>query len=68
LVADGHGGGAEFSPAPVSLSTQVPIPNPFCDHSFLVKKANPIFFCFFIFVNLRDGEKNPKKQIPKKKR
>jgi hypothetical protein len=29
--------------------------------------VNPIFFCFFIFVNLRDGEKNPKKQIPKKK-
>ncbi len=25
------------------------------------------FFCFFIFVNLRDGEKNPKKQIKKKK-
>ncbi len=30
----------------------------------------PIFyflFCFFIFVNLREGEKNPKKQIQKKK-
>ncbi len=24
-------------------------------------------FCFFIFVNLREGEKNPKKQIQKKK-
>jgi uncharacterized protein YktB (UPF0637 family) len=23
-------------------------------------------FCFFIFVNLREGEKNPKKQIQKK--
>jgi hypothetical protein len=33
---------------------------------FFLKKANPIFFCFFMFVNLRDGEKNPKKQIPKK--
>jgi hypothetical protein len=24
-------------------------------------------FCFFIFVNLREGEKNPKKEIQKKK-
>jgi len=24
-------------------------------------------FCFFIFVNLREGEKNPKKQIQTKK-
>ncbi len=32
------------------------------------QKINFYIFCFFIFVNLREGEKNPTKKIPKKKK
>jgi hypothetical protein len=31
------------------------------------QKINFYIFCFFIFVNLREGEKNPTKKIQKKK-
>jgi hypothetical protein len=32
------------------------------------QKINFYIFCFFIFVNLREGEKNPTKKIQKKKK
>ncbi len=32
------------------------------------QKINFYIFCFFIFVNLREGEKNPTKKNPKKKK
>jgi hypothetical protein len=57
LLADGHGGGGLDFLLHVKHRS---------GSFFFLKKANPIFFCFFMFVNLRDGEKNPKKQIPKK--